>query len=198
MALGTMIRKLYDWLMNLAAHRRASWVLAGVSFAESSFFPIPPDALLIPMGLANRARVFRYALICTVASVLGGLAGYLIGWLLYDTVGQAILDFYGMNEKFSTFVGWYHEYGALIVLFAGITPFPYKVITIASGVAGLDLVVFTIASIVARGLRFYLVAALLFWFGPTARRILEKYLGWITLAAGVLLVGGFVAVKYLF
>lgn len=183
--------------MYLAAHRHASWALGLVSFLESSVFPLPPDALLIPMGLANRAKAFRYALICTVASVLGGLAGYLIGWLLYDTIGRAILDFYGMQEKFSTFVSWYHEQGALIVLFAGITPFPYKVITIASGVAGLDLMVFTIASIVARGLRFYLVAALLFWFGPTARRILEKHLGWVTLIAGVLLVGGFVAVRYL-
>ncbi len=191
-----MIRKLYERMMQLAAHRRASWALAAVSFTESSFFPIPPDALLIPMGLANREKVFRYALICTIASVLGGLAGYLIGWLLYDTVGRAILDFYGMTDKFSTFVNWYHEYGAMIVLFAGITPFPYKVITIASGVASLDLVVFTVASIVARGLRFYLVAALLFWFGPTARRILERYLGWITLAAGVLLVGGFVMLRY--
>ena len=193
-----MIRKLYEWLMDLAAHRHAGWALAIIAFLESSIFPLPPDALLIPMGLANRARVFRYALICTVASVLGGMVGYLIGWLFFDTIGKTLLDFYGMNEKFSTFVSWYHEYGALIVLFAGITPFPYKVITIASGVAGLDLAVFTIASIVARGLRFYLVAALLFWFGPAARRILEKYLGWVTLALGVGLVGGFLMVRYLF
>ncbi len=193
-----MIRKLYEWLMDLAAHRHAGWALAIIAFLESSIFPLPPDALLIPMGLANRARVFRYALICTVASVLGGMVGYLIGWLFFDTIGKTLLDFYGMNEKFSTFVSWYHEYGALIVLFAGITPFPYKVITIASGVAGLDLAVFTIASIVARGLRFYLVAALLFWFGPAARRILEKYLGWVTLALGVGLVGGFLLVRYLF
>ena len=198
MAVSVMIRKLYDWLMDLAAHQHAGWALAIIAFLESSIFPLPPDALLVPMGLANRARVFRYALICTISSVLGGLAGYLIGWLLYDTVGAAILDFYGMKEKFSTFVSWYHEYGAVIVLFAGITPFPYKVITIASGVAGLDLAVFTVASIVARGLRFYLVAALLFWFGPTARRILEKYLGWVTLGLGAALIGGFMLVKYVF
>ena len=198
MAVGVMIRKLYAWLMDMAAHRHAGWALAIVAFLESSIFPLPPDALLVPMGLANRARVFRYAFICTLASVIGGLVGYLIGWLLFDSVGKAILDFYGMQQKFSTFVSWYHEHGALIVLFAGITPFPYKVITIASGVAGLDLAVFTIASIVARGLRFYLVAALLFWFGPAARRILEKYLGWVTLALGVGLVGGFLLVRYLF
>ena len=193
-----MFRAIYEWLMNLAAHRHATWALAVVAFLESSIFPLPPDALLVPMGLARRERVFRYALVTTVFSVVGGLAGYAIGWLLYDTIGQAIVAFYGLEKKFSTFVGWYHEYGTLIVLFAGITPFPYKVITIASGVASLNPVVFIVASIVARGLRFFLVAALLFWFGPQARRILEKYLGWVTLALGVLLVGGFVAVRYVF
>ncbi len=193
-----MIRAVYEWLMRLAAHRHAEWALALVSFVESSVFPVPPDAMLIPMGLARRDRVFRYALVATASSVLGGLAGYLIGWLLYDSVGQAIVSFYGLEEKFSTFVDWYNEHGALIVLFAGITPFPYKVITIASGVAELDIWVFVVASVVARGLRFFLVAALLFWFGPQARRILENHLGWVTLALGILLVGGFIAVRYVF
>ncbi len=191
-----MLRRLYTWVMDMASHRHAERALAVVSFLESSVFPIPPDAMLVPMGLANRARVFRYALIMTIASVLGGLAGYLIGWLLYDTVGQAIVAFYGLDDKFATFVDWYHEHGALIVLFAGITPFPYKVITIASGVAGLDIIVFTIASIVARALRFYLVAALLYWFGPTARAILERHLGKVTLVFGLLVIGGFVLVRY--
>ena len=193
-----MIRAIYEWLMDLAAHRHAGWALAIVSFLESSVFPLPPDALLIPMGLACREKAFRYALVATIASVLGGLAGYLIGWLLYDSIGQAILSFYGLEEKFSTFVGWYNEHGALIVLFAGLTPFPYKVITIASGVARLDLPTFLIASVTARALRFYLVAGLLFWFGPQARLILEKYLGWVTLGLGILLVGGFMAVRYFF
>jgi len=192
-----MLRRAYDWMMRLAAHHRAGWALAVVSFLESSVFPIPPDALLVPMGLANRHRVWWYATIATIASVLGGMAGYAIGYFLYDTVGQAILDFYGMQEKFATFTQWYNENGAAIVLFAGITPFPYKVITIASGVTGLDLLTFTAASVVARGLRFYLLAALLWWFGPTARRILERYLGWITLAFGILLVGGFLLLKYM-
>ncbi len=191
-----MLRRLYTWVMDMASHRHAERALAVVSFLESSVFPIPPDAMLVPMGLANRARVFRYALIMTIASVLGGLAGYLIGWLLYDTVGQAIVAFYGLDDKFATFVDWYHEHGTLIVLFAGITPFPYKVITIASGVAGLDIIVFTIASIVARALRFYLVAALLYWFGPTARAILERHLGKVTLVFGLLVIGGFVLVRY--
>ncbi len=192
-----MLRRAYEWMMRLAAHHRAGWALAVVAFLESSVFPIPPDALLVPMGLANRHRVWTYAAIATIASVLGGMAGYAIGYFLYDTVGQAILDIYGMQEKFATFTQWYNDNGAAIVLFAGITPFPYKVITIASGVTGLDLLTFTAASVVARGLRFTLLAALLWWFGPAARRILERYLGWITLAFGLLLVGGFLLLKYL-
>ncbi len=192
-----MLRRAYDWTMRLAAHHRAGWALAIVAFLESSVFPIPPDALLVPMGLARRQRVWWYAAIATLASVIGGLAGYAIGYFLYDTVGQAILELYGMQEKFATFTQWYNENGAAIVLFAGITPFPYKVITIASGVTGLDLLTFTAASVVARGLRFFLLAALLWWFGPAARRLLERYLGWITLAFGILLVGGFLLLKYL-
>jgi membrane protein YqaA with SNARE-associated domain len=192
-----MLRRAYDWTMRLAAHHRAGWALAVVAFLESSVFPIPPDALLVPMGLANRHRVWWYATIATLASVLGGMAGYAIGYFLFDTLGRAILDLYGMTGKFAAFTQWYNENGAAIVLFAGITPFPYKVITIASGVTGLDLLVFTLSSVVARGLRFYLLAALLWWFGPAARRILERYLGWITLAFGILLVGGFLLLKYL-
>ncbi len=191
-----MIRKAYDWMMRLAAHHNAAWALALVAFIESSVFPLPPDALLIPMGLAKPKRVWWYATICTIASVLGGILGYAIGYFLYDTVGQAILDFYGMAEKFQTFTSWYNENGAAIVLFAGITPFPYKVITIASGVTALNFAVFMGASVIARGLRFFLLAGLLYWFGPAARTILEKYLGWITLALGVLLAGGFLAIRY--
>ncbi len=192
-----MIRRAYEWMMRLAAHHNATWALAVVAFMESSFFPVPPDALLVPMGLARRNRVWWYATVCTVSSVIGGAFGYAIGYFLFDTVGQAILDFYGMTEKFRTFTGWYNENGAAIVLFAGITPFPYKVITIASGVTGLNFGIFMMASVAARGLRFFLLAGLLYWFGPAARRILEKYLGWITLALGILLVGGLLAVRYL-
>ncbi len=191
-----MIRRAYEWMMRLAAHHNAAWALAVVAFMESSFFPVPPDALLVPMGLARRNRVWWYAMVCTVASVIGGAFGYAIGYFLFDTVGQAILDFYGMTEKFHTFTGWYNENGAAIVLFAGITPFPYKVITIASGVTGLNFGIFMMASVIARGLRFFLLAGLLYWFGPAAQRILERYLGWITLALGILLVGGFLAVRY--
>ena len=191
-----MLRRLYDWVMGLAARKDAPWALGAVSFIESSVFPIPPDVLLIPMVLAKRAHAFRFALICTVTSVVGGLLGYLIGFALYEGVGKPILDFYGYAEKFTEFQGMYNEWGAWIVFIAGLTPFPYKVITIASGVTQLDLVVFVIASVLARGLRFYIVAGLLYRFGPPIRDFIEKYLGLLTILFCVLLVGGFVALKY--
>ena len=156
-----MLRPLYDWALRMAAHRRAGWALGGVSFVESSVFPIPPDVLLIPMVLAERAKAWWYATLCTVTSVLGGMAGYLIGLLLFDALGRPILEFYGYAAKFEQFAAQYNDWGAWIVLFAGITPFPYKVITIASGMTGLNIWLFLIASVVARGARFYLVAALL-------------------------------------
>ncbi len=191
-----MLRRLYDWVMQLAAHRNATGVLAAVSFVESSVFPIPPDALLLPMALANRARAWFYAFVATAASVAGGLAGYAIGFFLFDTVGQAIIDFYGLADKFTKFSDVYNEYGLAIVFFAGLTPFPYKVITITSGLTHMALPVFIAASIVSRGLRFFLVCGLLYWFGPPVKDFIERYLGWVTLAAGILLVGGFVAVRY--
>lgn len=193
-----MLRRLYDWVMDLAAHRNATAVLAGISFVESSVFPIPPDALLIPMVLANRAKAWFYATVCTLASVIGGMLGYAIGYFLFDTLGKAIIDFYGLAEKFTEFSATYNEYGLAIVFFAGLTPFPYKVITIASGVTQMALPAFIAASVVSRGLRFFLVCGLLYWFGPPVKAFIERYLGWVTLAAGTLLVGGFVAVRYMF
>lgn len=192
-----LIRKLYDWVISLAGHRHAVWFLALIAFIESSVFPIPPDALLIPMILANRDKAWLYAGVCTVASVLGGAAGYAIGYFLYDTVGHPLLEFYGYSEKFETFSGKYNDYGIWIVLGAGLTPFPYKVITIASGVTQLNFPLFMLSSVVARGLRFYLVGALLWRFGPPIREFIEKYLGWVTLAGFILLIGGFVSIKYL-
>ncbi|WP_416896680.1 MAG: YqaA family protein [Minwuia sp.] len=193
-----MIRRLYDWTMGLAGHRRATWGLAGVSFAESSFFPIPPDVLLIPMILANRRKAFFYALIATIASVLGGLAGYAIGYFLFDTLGRSLLEIYGALEKFQEFSAQYNEQGAWIVFFFGVTPFPYKVITIASGATALDLATFTAASVAARGLRFFIVAGLLWWLGEPIRNFIEKYLGILTVVFMVCLIGGFVAVRYFF
>jgi membrane protein YqaA with SNARE-associated domain len=190
-----MLRWLYDRTMALAGRRHANWALAAVSFIESSVFPIPPDVLLIPMVLAQRHRALMIAAICTVGSVLGGLLGYAIGLYLFDTIGQPILDFYGYGEKFSSFQGRYNEWGVWIVLIAGLTPFPYKVITIASGVAGLSLPVFLVASIVARGLRFAIVAALLWRFGEPIRDFIERYLGLLFVIFMVLLIGGFALIK---
>lgn len=192
-----MLRSLYDYLMNLAQHKRASWALAAVSFAESSFFPIPPDVMLIPMVVAKKAKAWFYAFICTVSSVLGGIAGYAIGFFLFDSIGKALFDFYGYADKYEKFATTFNDYGAWAVLIAGVTPFPYKVITIASGFTGLDIVTFIVASIVARGLRFYLVAGLLYFFGPAIREFIEKRLGLVTIVFTVLLIGGFVAIKYL-
>jgi membrane protein YqaA with SNARE-associated domain len=191
-----MLRRLYDWTMSLADHPRAKEALFGVAFAESSFFPIPPDIILIPMVLAQKAKAWLFASIATVASVLGGLAGYAIGYFLYDQLGVPLLSMYGYLEKFQSFAGQYNKYGAWIVFFAGVTPFPYKVITIASGTTGLSLPIFMLASVLARGLRFFLVAALLYYFGPAIRDFIEKRLGIVFTVFMVLLIGGFVAIKY--
>ncbi len=191
-----MLQRTYDKVMSLSARPDAIWALAAISFIESSFFPIPPDVLLIPMVLAARTQWFRIALVCTVASVIGGMFGYAIGYFLYESVGRPVLDFYGYAEKFAQFQGRYNEWGAWIVFIAGVTPFPYKVITIASGVTQLDMVTFTVASVLSRGLRFFLVAALLFWIGPPVRAFIEKRLGLVFTVFVVLLLGGFVALKY--
>ena len=183
--------------MDLAARKNAFWVLAAVAFIESSVFPIPPDVLLIPMILAARNSAWRYAAVCTIASVLGGMLGYAIGAGLYEGVGRPILDFYSYGAKFSNFTARYNEYGGWIVFIAGVTPFPYKVITIASGVTHLDLGTFTLASVLARGLRFFVVAALLYWIGQPIREFIEKRLGVMFILFCVLLVGGFVLLKVL-
>ncbi len=191
-----MLRSTYDWVMGLAARKDAIWVLAAIAFIESSVFPIPPDVLLIPMVLAARDRAWRYAAVCTIASVLGGMLGYAIGMFLFESAGQPLLEFYGYAAKFDEFRGRYNEWGAWIVFIAGLTPFPYKVITIASGVTELDLAVFTVASVIARGLRFFIVAALLWWLGPAVREFIEKRLGLMTIVFCVLLLGGFIVARY--
>jgi membrane protein YqaA with SNARE-associated domain len=193
-----MMRKLYDWMMRKAASDRAPEALGVVSFIESSFFPIPPDVMLIPMVLARREKAFWYATIATVTSVLGGMLGYAIGYYLYDAVGLPILRFYGKESALDGFIQFVHEYGVPAVIVKGMTPIPYKVVTIAAGVAKMDLLHFVLASIVARALRFYLVAGLLYFFGDPIRAFIEKRLTLVTTVFVVLLVGGFVAVKYLF
>ncbi|MFZ3035089.1 MAG: YqaA family protein [Parvibaculum sp.] len=191
-----MLRRLYDWTIHLSGKRHASWALGAVSFAESSFFPLPPDIVLIPMVLARRERAWFYATICTIASVIGGIFGYAIGYFLFDTVGNYILNLYGYQEAFQSFAARYNEFGVWIVLIAGVTPFPYKVITIASGVTQLNFFVFMLASVVARGARFYAVAGLLWWFGEPIRAFIDRYFGLLTIIFMALLFGGFLAVRY--
>ena len=192
------LRPLYDWTMAKAADRRALPWLAGISFVESSFFPIPPDIMLIPMVLAERSRAWLIAGVCTAASVAGGFLGYAIGFFLFEAIGQPIVEFYGLQDAFAKFQTYYSEYGAIIVFGFGLTPLPYKVITIASGVAMLNPLAFGLASVASRGLRFFLEAILLYWAGPPVRAFIETKLELVTLAAFVLLLGGFIALKYLF
>ncbi|MEE8272232.1 MAG: YqaA family protein [Alphaproteobacteria bacterium] len=193
-----MLRSLYDWTMGLAGHRHATWGLALVSFVESSVFPIPPDLLLMPMVLAARERAWRIAAVCTAASVLGGAVGYAIGFFLFAAVGEPLLAFYGYDEDFARFQGMYNEHGGWIVFGAGLTPFPYKVITITSGVTHLDVVTFIVASLLARGARFFLVTALLWYFGAAIRAFIERWLGLLTVLFFALLLGGFIAIRYVF
>jgi|TARA_B110000495_G_C23019149_1_gene604237 membrane protein YqaA with SNARE-associated domain len=192
-----MLRRLYDWTLNLAAHKHALLALALISFIESSIFPIPPDILLIPIVLAMRDRAWVVAGICTAASVTGGIMGYGIGFFMYDQIGKPILDFYHYSFKFSEFQTTYNQWGAWAVFFAGITPFPYKVITILSGMTGLSLPVFIIASIIARGMRFFIIAALLWKYGDVIRAFIERRLGTLFLVLVVLFLVGFVAIKLL-
>lgn len=188
---------IYDWSMRISRTKYALCFLIIFSFVESSFFPIPPDVLLIPMVLACRNKAWLYAGVCTIASVLGGYLGYGIGMFLYDLVAVPILNFYGYMQQFDEFKQYYNEWGAWIVFGAGVTPFPYKVITIASGITHLDLFTFTIASVLSRGLRFFLVAGLLWYFGAKIQAFIEKNLGWLSIVFFILLIGGFVALKYL-
>jgi len=191
------IRQLYDWTLRIAAHRHATWGLAGVSFVESSFFPIPPDVILIPMCVANRKKAFFYAAICTISSVIGGLFGYAIGYFLFETVGEAILKFYGMTERFAELQKMGHEDFGWLIFAKGLTPFPYKIMTITAGLIQMSIPVFIVSSICARALRFFLVAALLWKYGAPIQEFIEKRLGLMTFLFLVLLIGGFIAVKYI-
>jgi membrane protein YqaA with SNARE-associated domain len=192
-----MLRRLYDRLMLLAEGPQASKWLAIVAFAESSFFPVPPDAMIVPMVLARPERAWRIAALCTLASVVGGFCGYAIGSFLWETVGKPIVDFYGYQDAFLKFQYQFQEWGLWIILIKGLTPIPYKIVTIASGVAQFNLLIFGIASIVTRGARFFLVAALLKAFGPPLRTFIERYLTLVTTGFALLIVAGFVALNYI-
>ena len=193
------IRALYDWVFSLARHPKATYGLFGVSFIESSVFPIPPDVMLIPMVLARPLKWFFLASICLTGSLLGAYLGYYIGAGLFEAIGKPILAFYGKADAFTQLQGWYNEssWGAWAVLFAAITPFPFKVVTIFSGAVGLNLLTFTIVSIIGRGFRFYLVSWLLYKIGEPIREFIEKRLGLMFTIALVLLLGGFAAVRFL-
>jgi membrane protein YqaA with SNARE-associated domain len=192
-----MIKRLYDWMMGLAGGRLAPHALFWVSFAESSFFPIPPDVMLIPMVLKERAKAWFYAGLATVASVIGGVFGYAIGFFLLESIGRPVIDFYGLSAKFDQAAAWFNDYGVPILIIKGMTPIPYKLLTITAGAVHMNLLAFVGASIIARAMRFFLVAGLLYWFGEPIRTFIEKRLTLVTTAGVALLVGGFVAVKFL-
>lgn len=192
-----MIRRAYDWTLRMAEHRHALWVLAFVSFVESSFFPIPPDILMIPMILARPSRAFLIAGVALLASVLGGLLGYLIGYAFFEAIGQPILAMLGKADAMAEFNARFNDVGFWAVLIAGMTPFPYKVITIMSGWTAMPLGTFIVTSIIARGARFFIVAGLLWAFGAPVRDFIERRLGMVFSAFVVLLLGGFVLVRYI-
>jgi membrane protein YqaA with SNARE-associated domain len=192
-----MIHRLYQWMMRLAGHRHAVLWLAAVSFIESSVFPIPPDIMLIPMVLAAPSRAWRFALVATASSVAGGWLGYAIGAALYDGLGEKIIAFYHLEAGFASFQDLFQRYGGWIVLAKGMTPIPFKLVTIASGVAHLDPLVFTLSAIGSRALRFFLVAGLLRWFGEPIRQFVEQRLVIVTSAALALVVGGFLVLRWI-
>ncbi len=192
-----MLQRAYNWMMDKATHDHAKAWLAVVSFAESSFFPLPPDLMLIPMVLAQPKNWYKLAGLCTLASVVGGFFGYAIGYFAMDTIGQWLLGALGLLDKFEALKPWIAQYGVWLILIKGMTPIPYKLITITAGAFHFDLLQFTLASIVARGVRFFLSAALLWRFGEPIRLFIEKRLALVTSAIAILLVGGFAAVKLL-
>lgn len=193
-----MLRRLYDWCIAAADKPYATRLIVAVSFAESSFFPVPPDVMLIPMSLARPDKAYRYALVCTVASVAGGIVGYLIGALLYDSVGQWVIHLYGYGDKVEAFREMYRQYGAWIILLKGLTPIPYKLVTISSGFVGYNFVWFVVLSAITRGARFFVLAFLLHRYGASAREVIEKRLGLWTAIGAAALVGGFVIVYGVF
>src|ERR1700754_3883474 len=192
-----MLKRFYMRVMALAGSRHAAWWLALIAFAESSFFPIPPDALLVPMALARPRAAWRVAAICTVASVVGGALGYRSGFAVFDQVAQPILQLYGYGASYAAFQAKFQEYGLWIILIKGLTPIPYKIVTIAAGAARFNFWLFMMASVLTRGARFFLVATLLHFFGDTVRHFIEKRLTLVTSALAVGVVGGFLVLRLL-
>ena len=193
-----LLRKLYDWTLEKSKDPKAPWFLAIISFVESSFFPIPPDIILIPMVIAKRAKAWFFAFICTISSVLGGVAGYFIGYFFYLTIGEFIIELYSYQNEYSDFKSKYEgEIWLWFVFFAGLTPFPFKIITIASGAFKINVISFIAIALVSRGLRFYLVATLLKFFGNYIKEYIDKYFNLLTFVFFILLIGGFIFFKYI-
>jgi len=193
-----MLKRLYDKVIALSESPQALPTLAAVSFAESSFFPIPPDVVLVPMALAQPHKARLYALVCTIASVLGGILGYAIGAFLYDTVGHWLISIYGYGDSVEAFRAAYARWGAWIILIKGMTPIPYKIVTIASGFAGYDFFMFVVLSMITRGALFFLEAELLRHFGEPIREFVEKRLTLVTTGFLAVLLGGFLIARYAF
>ena len=189
-----IFRKLYNWTLNKSSQKGALF-LGLVSFIESSFFPIPPDIILIPMVLAKRTKAFLFAFICTISSIAGGALGYLIGLILFNSIGIVLVEFYHMEDSIESFRNLYNAYGAWIVIIAGFTPFPFKVITIASGLFQLNFFIFIISSLLSRGARFYLVAGLIFLFGESIKNFIDKYFNFLTILFFILLIGGILIIR---
>ena len=194
----SLLRRLYDWCIAAADKPYATWLMGAVSFVESSFFPVPPDVMLIPMSIARPERAWFYATVCTLTSVAGGVLGYFIGAVLYDSVGAWLIHLYGYGNKVEAFRQAYAQWGTWIILIKGVTPIPYKIVTIASGFAGYNLFMFVLLSFVARGMRFYLLAFLLNRYGAQARAIIEERLGFWVTAGAIVLIAGIIAALYLF
>ena len=193
-----MLRRIYDWCIDAAHKPYAMWIMGAVAFAESSFFPVPPDVMLIPMSLARPQRAWLYALVCTATSVLGGILGYAIGALLYDSLGHWLITLYGLSVKIDAFRASYAQWGAWIIIGKGLTPIPYKLVTIASGFAGYNVGLFILCSIIARGGRFFIVAILLNRYGDTIRAEIEKRLGlYVALGAAILIAGFYIASRFI-
>lgn len=191
------LRRMYNWCLEAAETKRAQYIMYAVSFAESSFFPLPPDLMLIPMILANRALAWKLALGATIYSVVGGLLGYIIGYYLFATIGQWIIETYALHEMFKRFHEEFQSYGFWIIALKGLTPIPFKLVTIASGVAHFNIPKFLVAATIARAFRFYLLSSLLYFFGPIAKQYIEKYLTLALLASLCIIVAGFLIVKCL-
>ncbi len=192
-----MLRRLYDWVLSWSETPYGSWALFLLAFSESSFFPIPPDILLIALAVAIPKRSFKYALICSAGSVLGGCFGYLIGWKFMDLMGNHIIELYGLTPKIEYIKILYNRYDAWAVGIAGFTPIPYKVFTISAGIFNINFMVFVIASVVSRSARFFIVGGLIYVFGPTIQTFIDKYFNILVVVFTVLLVAGFILIKYL-